>query len=137
MRATRSTAAARWAFQAAFAAIEAHEGSLCRQLLDGVAALPGIRTVGIADVARLDERTPTLGLLAESCAPEALSEALGKRGVFTWGGNSYALPLTEALGLEPHGVLRVGLLHYNTAEEVARLLELLPECAAAVTAGRR
>ena len=102
-----------------------------------MARLAGIRVVGITDVARLEERAPTLALLAEGCAPEALSEELGKRGVFTWGGNSYALPLTEALGLEPHGVLRVGLLHYNTAEEVARLLDLLPECAAAVAAGRR
>jgi cysteine desulfurase family protein (TIGR01976 family) len=127
----------RAALRAAFAAIAAYEGSLCRQLLDGVAGLAGIRTVGIADVARLDERTPTLGLLADGCVPEALAEELGKRGVFTWDGNSYALPLTEALGLEPHGVLRVGLLHYNTAEEVARLLDLLPECAAAVPAGRR
>ncbi len=127
----------RGALRAAFAAIEAYEGSLCRQLLDGIAGLAGMRTVGIADVARLEERTPTLGLLAEGCAPDALSEELGKRGVFTWGGNSYALPLTEALGLEPHGVLRVGLLHYNTAEEVARLLDLLPECVAAVPAGRR
>jgi cysteine desulfurase family protein (TIGR01976 family) len=127
----------RGALRAAFAAIEAYEGSLCRQLLNGIAALAGVRTVGIADVARLEERTPTLGILAEHCSPGALSEALGKRGVFTWGGNSYALPLTEALGLEPHGVLRVGLLHYNTADEVARLLELLPDCAAAISAGPR
>jgi cysteine desulfurase family protein (TIGR01976 family) len=125
------------ALRAAFAAIEAHESALCRQLLDGIAALEGIRAVGIADTSRLAERCQTLAILAECCAPDALAEALGKRGVFTWDGNSYALPLTEALGLEPEGVLRVGLLHYNTAEEVARLLDLLPECAAAVPAGRR
>jgi cysteine desulfurase family protein (TIGR01976 family) len=119
----------RAALRAAFEAIEVYEGSLCRQLLEGIAGLPGLRVVGIADAARLAERTPTLGILAEGSSPAALSEALGKRGVFTWAGNSYALPLTEALGLEPHGLLRVGLLHYNTAEEVARLLELLPECA--------
>jgi len=124
----------REALRAAFAAIEAYESSLCRQLLEGIAGLSGTRVVGIADVARLGERTPTLGLLVEGCSPAELSEALGKRGVFTWAGNSYALPLTEALGLEPHGVLRVGLLHYNTADEVARLLELLPECAAAIRA---
>jgi cysteine desulfurase family protein (TIGR01976 family) len=127
----------RAALRAAFEAVAAYEGSLCRQLLEGVAGLAGMRVVGITDVARLEERAPTLALLAEGCEPEVLSEELGKRGVFTWGGNSYALPLTEALGLEPHGVLRVGLLHYNTAEEVTRLLDLLPACAAAVAGGRR
>jgi cysteine desulfurase family protein (TIGR01976 family) len=127
----------RAALAAAFEAIEAHETALCRQLLEGLASRTDARVVGIADAARLAERTPTLGLLVDGCTPSALSEALGKRGVFTWGGNSYALPLTEALGLEPDGVLRVGLLHYNTAEEVARLLELLPECIAALSAARR
>ena len=68
------------------------------------------------------------GLVADGCSPEALSEELGKRGIFTWGGNSYALPLTEALGIEPEGVLRVGMLHYNTADEVDSFLETLPEC---------
>ncbi|HEY5658714.1 MAG TPA: cysteine desulfurase-like protein [Myxococcota bacterium] len=127
----------REALRAAFAAIEAYEEALCRQLLEGLAGQAGVRVVGISDVARSGERTPTVGILAEGCSPDALSEALGKRGVFTWGGNSYALPLTEALGLEPGGVLRVGLLHYNTADEVARLLELLPDCTAAVSAGSR
>jgi cysteine desulfurase family protein (TIGR01976 family) len=127
----------RGGLRAAFAAIESYEASLCRQLLDGIAGLAGMRTVGIADPGRLAERTPTVGILAEGCSAGALSAALGERGVFTWGGNSYALALTEALGLEPHGVLRVGLLHYNTSDEVTRLLELLPECAAAASSASR
>jgi cysteine desulfurase family protein (TIGR01976 family) len=121
----------RAALRAAFAAIETYESSLCRLLLEGIAGLAGVDVVGISDVERIAERTPTLGLVVENCVPEVLSEELGKRGIFSWGGNSYALPLTEALGLEPHGVLRVGLLHYNTAQEVGRLLDALPDCAAA------
>jgi len=127
----------RGALRAAFTAIEAYENSLCGELLEGVAQLAGARVVGISDAKRLTERAPTVGILAEGCSPDALSEALGKRGVFSWGGNSYALPLTEALGLEPGGVLRVGLLHYNTAEEVGRFLDLLPECIAAASSGPR
>ena len=127
----------RAAIRAAFAAIETYERSLCGQLLEGIAALPGSRVVGIADLERLEDRTPTVGILAENCSPDALSEELAKRGVFSWGGNSYALPLTETLGLEPHGVLRVGLLHYNTADEVGRFLDLLPDCIAAVLAEPR
>jgi cysteine desulfurase family protein (TIGR01976 family) len=127
----------REALRAAFSAIEAYESSLCRGLLEGVAKLASTRVVGISDVDRMEERAPTLGILAEGCSPVALSEALGKRGVFSWGGNSYALPLSETLDLEPEGVLRVGLLHYNTAEEVERFLDLLPECIAAVSSGSR
>ncbi|MCH8891272.1 MAG: cysteine desulfurase-like protein [Myxococcales bacterium] len=123
----------RGALRAAFTAIEAYESSLCGRLLEGVGRLAGARIVGINDVKRLAERAPTVAILAGDCSPVALSEALGKRGVFSWGGNSYALPLTESLGLEPGGVLRVGLLHYNTAEEVERFLDLLPECIAAVS----
>jgi len=127
----------REALRAAFAAIEVYERSLCGELLEGVARLAGVRVVGITDAKRLEERAPTVGILAEGCSPDALSEALGKRGVFSWGGNSYALPLTEALGLEPDGVLRVGLLHYNTAEEVGRFLGLLPECIEAISSSPR
>ncbi len=123
----------RGALRAAFRPIEAYEGSLCRELLEGVARLAAARVVGITDLKRLEERVPTIAILAEGCSPVALSEELGKRGVFSWGGNCYALPLTEALGLEPGGVLRVGLLHYNTAEEVGRFLDLLPKCMAAVS----
>ncbi|MBA19864.1 MAG: cysteine desulfurase-like protein, partial [Planctomycetes bacterium] len=49
------------------------------------------------------------------------------RGIFAWSGNFYALPLSEALGLEPDGALRVGLLHYNTSGEVDRLVAALEE----------
>ena len=58
-------------------------------------------------------------------SPGDLQLRLAEHGIFAWAGNSYALPLTEALGLEPEGVLRVGLLHYNTPEEVTRLVELV------------
>ena len=54
-----------------------------------------------------------------------IARHLAERGIFAWHGNNYALPLTEALDLEPDGVLRIGLLHYNTSAEVARLVDTL------------
>ena len=54
-----------------------------------------------------------------------LASRLAEQGIFVWHGNFYALPLTEALGLEPDGLVRIGLLHYNTEEEVDRLLAAL------------
>jgi len=60
--------------------------------------------------------------------PTEIAKFLGDRGLFTWDGNFYAINLSERLGVEPKGgVLRIGLVHYNTAEEVDRLLSALEE----------
>ena len=56
-----------------------------------------------------------------------IGSLLAERGIFAWAGNFYALELTEALGLEPEGVLRVGLLHYNSMEEVDFFLDSIRE----------
>ena len=64
----------------------------------------------------------------EGHAPLELATKLGDRGFFTWDGNYYALNLTEQLDVEKTGgFLRIGLVHYNTVEEVDRLLEALRE----------
>jgi selenocysteine lyase/cysteine desulfurase len=58
--------------------------------------------------------------------PLALATKLGDRGLFTWDGNYYALNLTERLDVEKSGgFLRIGLVHYNTVEEVDQLLGAL------------
>ena len=56
---------------------------------------------------------------------EQIGAALAEEGIFAWAGNFYALELSETLGLEPEGALRVGLLHYNTKEEVDRFIKVL------------
>ena len=62
----------------------------------------------------------------EGHTPRELAEYLGVRGIFTWDGNYYAINLTERLGVESRGgMLRIGLAHYNTADEVDRLLAAL------------
>ena len=74
---------------------------------------------------------PTVAITLEGWTPRALAEELGKRGIFCWDGNYYALTLMERLGLEEHGgALRIGMAHYNTAEEVDRLLAALREITA-------
>ena len=57
----------------------------------------------------------------------ALASELNEYGIYAWDGNYYALELTEQLGLEPDGMVRLGLVHYNTAEEVTRLITALKE----------
>jgi selenocysteine lyase/cysteine desulfurase len=117
----------RGALVAAFGEIGAYERGLCQQLIEGLAELPSVRTWGIKDNKRLDERVPTVSISHRKLPPEELAEYLGLRGIFAWHGNFYALELSEALGLEPSGLVRLGLLHYNTAAEIERLLSVLQE----------
>ncbi len=86
-----------------------------------------MRVWGIADPERFDQRVPTVSITHERCSPLQVAEHLAGRGIFAWHGNFYALELTEALGLEPAGLVRLGLLHYNTVDEVERLLAALAE----------
>jgi selenocysteine lyase/cysteine desulfurase len=58
--------------------------------------------------------------------PAAVSAALAEQGIAVWHGDFYATGLIERLGLaDAGGVVRIGLTHYNTVEEVDRLLEVL------------
>jgi len=120
-------AARRPALVRAFARITDHERALCARLIAGLGAVPGVRVLGITDPARAGERAPTVSLVHDRLSPLALAEGLATRGIQAWHGNFYALELSRRLGLEPDGMLRLGLLHYNTADEVDRLLAALAE----------
>ena len=118
----------REALHAAYRATHQYETSLLTRLIAGLQAIPGMRIFGITDAKRFDERCSTLSFRLGDHHPTKIAAFLGDRGIFTWDGNFYALNLSERLGVEQHGgVLRVGLVHYNTAEEVDRLLAALHE----------
>ena len=117
----------RAALVAAFAEIGSYERQLCGQLIAGLTELPSVRIWGITDPERFAERVPTVSITHRKLPPAELAEYLGLRGIFAWHGNFYALELTEALGLEPTGLVRLGLLHYNTTAEIDRLLAVLQE----------
>src|SRR5580704_1173801 len=118
-----AAASRRDAILAAYKAIRQHEQELTAQLITGLLAIPGLTFYGIRDLARLDQRTPTVAVRIEGQTPRELATKLGERGIFTWDGNYFAINLTERLGVETSGgMLRIGLTHYNTAEEVERLL---------------
>ncbi len=111
----------------AFGRIVRHERELTRKLLRDLGSLPGVRVWGITDPGRLEERVPTVSITHARRSPREVAEHLATRGIFVWHGNYYALPLTETLGLEPEGMVRIGLLHYNTAAEIDRLVQALEE----------
>jgi cysteine desulfurase family protein (TIGR01976 family) len=127
-----SGATRREAIAAGLSAIRTYEMALFSRLAAGLAAIPGVRLHGIADPARFDERTPTAAITIDGIAPQAMSRALGDEGIATWHGDFYATGLVERLGLaEEGGLLRIGLMHYNTPAEVDRLLEVIERHVAA------
>ena len=118
---------------AGMGAIRAYELDLYRQLVDGLEGIPGLTLYGITDQARFDERTPTAALRLEGIAPRDVAQALGAEGIAVWDGDFYATGLIERLGLADRGgVVRIGLTHYNTAEEVDRVVAALAAIAEGV-----
>ncbi|WP_434150006.1 cysteine desulfurase-like protein [Methylocaldum gracile subsp. desertum] len=117
---------------AAMEASRQYERRLSERLIQGLLQITGLKLYGITDPARFDWRTPTVAVTLAGHTPYAVAERLGDRGIFTWHGNFYALGLTEKLGVESTGgLLRIGLLAYNTVDEIDCLLNALEEISAA------
>jgi cysteine desulfurase family protein (TIGR01976 family) len=127
-RARPEAATRRAAIEAAYEASHEHERALLERIMTGLRKIPGLKIYGITDPARFQERCATLAVRIDNHTPLELATRLGDRGIFTWDGNYYALNLTEHLDVEKSGgFLRIGLVHYNTLEEVDRLLAALGE----------
>jgi cysteine desulfurase family protein (TIGR01976 family) len=115
---------------AAMTTIQQYERHLSEQLIPNLLQIPGLSLYGIAEPERFAWRTPTVAIQLDGYTPAELAKLLGDRGIFTWNGNFYALNLTERLAVESNGgFLRIGFVHYNTIEEVQRLVSVLHELA--------
>jgi selenocysteine lyase/cysteine desulfurase len=111
-------------------AVNEYEAQLSRALLNVLEETPGVTIYGLKEANRLDERVPTFAFNLKGFSPQQVAEELGKRDIYVWDGNYYALSVTEALGLEESGgMVRVGPVHYNTVEEIHRFGEVLGEIA--------
>jgi cysteine desulfurase family protein (TIGR01976 family) len=107
-----------------FDAIVPYERELGERFLAGLpesCTLHGLRT--------MDGRVPTFCLGVRGLTPAMAAERLAERGFATWHGNYYALEVMDRLGLRDGG-LRIGIVHYNTADEVDGLLAELHALAA-------
>lgn len=110
---------------AAMRAAADYERDLSHQLLDGLASVPGLKLWGPPGV---EGRVPTFAFTIEGHDPDAVAAHLAERGIFAWSGHFYAVEVIRRLGLdEAGGLVRVGLCHYNTADEVDRLVDALQE----------
>jgi len=111
---------------AGMVAIADYERALVTRLIDGLESIPAVTTHGIVDRERFQQRVPTVSVSIEGVRPRAAAEALAREGIYAWDGDFYATGLIERLGkAETGGVLRLGLVHYNTAAEVDRTIEAL------------
>jgi len=116
----------------AMGTISTYETQLSRAMLEILEETPGLTIYGPRNIDRLNERVPTFAFTLEGFTPRQIAEELGKRDIFVWDGNYYALQVTEALGLEESGgMVRVGPVHYNTLDEIMRFGEVLGEIATA------
>ena len=127
-RANPAVTTRRAAILAAHEATHRHERKMMEKTIAGLLEIPGLKLYGITDPRRFENRGATFAIRIEGHTPLELATKLGERGFFTWDGNYYALNLTEQLDVERlGGFLRIGLVHYNTMEEVERLLAALRE----------
>jgi cysteine desulfurase family protein (TIGR01976 family) len=115
---------------AGMVAIAAYERELVTHLIDGLETIKGVTIHGITDRSRFGSRVPTVSVSTDGVSPRAAAEGLARDGVYAWDGDFYATGLIERLGkADVGGVLRLGLVHYNTTAEVDRTLESLERIA--------
>lgn len=111
-------------------AIKQYESTLSERFLRQATTIPGLRVYGITDIEELSRRTPTFAVSLQGYSPEAVATYLGERGIFVWDGHYYAVAVMERLGvLGGGGLVRIGFTHYNTVEEVDRLVSALRQLA--------
>ena len=110
-------------FEGAYAAMGSHEDGLSEQLLSGLVAMPGLTMQGAST---LTHRVATFSFTHDRHPASAIARKLSDAGLYCHWGDNYAFEVAKALNLDPQeGVLRVGLGHYNTTEEVAEALTLI------------
>lgn len=105
-----------------------HESTLSRRLIAGLSTMPGVTVHGLTADAEMSDRVSTVSVTVANKDPADLAERLGEQNIFTWSGHNYAVEVIETLGCANRGgVLRFGPVHYNTTDEVDRVLELMAE----------
>ena len=104
-------------------AIGEYERALSARFLDGIRDMSRIMLYGLPSP---DGRTPTFAIGVEGVPPAQVASNLGDQGIFVWSGDYYAVEVMRRLGVaDEGGLVRIGFVHYNTAEEVDRVLEAL------------
>ena len=109
----------------AYQNITEYENKLSVYFLNKLSSLDGIKIYGLSDVKKVDFRTPTFCLTVDGKTSHQVAKYLAKHGIFSWSGHFYALDVVREYGLEKDGLLRIGMLHYNTKREIKELISVL------------
>ena len=95
-------------------------------LIDGISQISGIKIYGITNPNRVHERVPTISVRHDRFKPTDIARSLAEAGIYVWHGHNYAYEPTRFLGIpEDEGVVRIGLAHYNTGDEVVRVVQAI------------
>ena len=107
----------------------AWESRLTRRFLAGLGSIPGARLYGLAGDNELADRVPTFSFTVPGRRASEVVQDLADANVFAWAGSFYAHEVAATLGLDAHGVVRIGMAHYTSEAEVDRALEVVEEAA--------
>jgi cysteine desulfurase family protein (TIGR01976 family) len=110
----------------AYEAVADYELNLTRRMIEGIQALGGTTVHGITNPNRFNERVPTISFTHQQISTHRFAKSLAEQEIFIWSGHNYALEPSRHLGFADYeGVVRIGIAHYNTLEEVERTLAAL------------
>lgn len=111
---------------AAMQAVKGYEKSISKHLINGLSNIKKIKIYGITDQDELEKRVPTISFYMDGVYPAKISRHLAAENIFVWDGHYYALEVIRHLELEKQGgMVRIGAVHYNTTDEIDRLLNSL------------
>jgi cysteine desulfurase family protein (TIGR01976 family) len=125
------------AIEQAMHAIATYERGLSVALVDAILAANGTRLMGFAGQREVEIRVPTVSFTVDDVDPNLIVDELSARGIGARSGHMYSPRLMHRLGVMPAGVVRISLVHYNTAAEIARFREALAEAIEEVRSSQR
>lgn len=108
-------------YRIAMSTVGEYERELAVHLIDVLERIDGVRIAGITDRSRMHQRVPTIVFTMADRTPAEIARFLGEHHIYVWHGNYYAVEIMNRLGHEQHGMVRVGLAHYNTHAEIDQL----------------
>jgi len=114
------------ALHAAMEMLFAYEKALAAQLIEGLLDTDGVTVQGISSPDAMDRRVPTVAFTHDQTEPAHIAESLARENIFVWNGHNYAVEVAKALNIyETGGAVRIGPVHYNSAQEIDETLAAL------------
>ena len=105
-----------------WAAASAYELELMRLFLAGLDDVPGVQLFGVRSDNELGDRVATFSFTVPGRSAREVVADLAEKNIFGWAGSFYAHEAAHSLGINQHGVIRLGLAHYTSRHDVERAI---------------